>query len=79
MPDDLRLAYEHFMVLASQHGLAFAGMMAGTNPPALYVIGNVNERGHDLAKLLREYARIIDEKTIAGLIESPSTPSPNAN
>jgi hypothetical protein len=69
MPDDLRIAYETFTMLATKHGLSFAGMMAGANPPALFVIGNVTERGHDLALLLRTYADIIDEKTDKGQIE----------
>lgn len=66
LPDDLRIAYETFTLLATKHGYAFAGMMTGTNPPSLVVIGNVTERGHMLAVLLREYAKIIDEKTDSG-------------
>jgi len=69
MPEDLRIAYETFTLLATKHGLSFAGMMAGVDPPSLFVIGNVTERGHDLAVLLRTYAQIIDEKTDAGQIE----------
>jgi len=69
LPKDLQTAYETFTMLATKHGLSFAGMMAGVDPPSLVVIGNVTERGHDLAILLREYARIIDEKTDAGMIE----------
>jgi hypothetical protein len=69
MPDDLRIAYETFTLLATKYGYAYAGMMASTDPPSLVVIGNVTERGHDLATLLREYARILDEKTDAGQIE----------
>lgn len=70
MPDDLRIACETFTLLATKHGLTFAGMMAGVDPPALFVIGNVSERGHDLAVLLRTYAQIIDEKTDAGQIKT---------
>jgi hypothetical protein len=69
LPEDLRIAYETFTLLATKHGYAYAGMMASTDPPSLVVIGNVNERGHDLAVLLRQYAEIIDEKTDSGQIE----------
>lgn len=69
MPQDLRIAYETFTALATKHGISFAGMMAGVDPPSLFVIGNVTERGHDLALLLRTYADIIDQKTDAGMIE----------
>lgn len=69
LPDDLRIAYETFTMLATKHGYAFAGMMTGTNPPSLVVIGNVTERGHELGLLLRQYAEIIEQKTDAGQIE----------
>jgi hypothetical protein len=69
MPDDLLLAYQTFTLLCSRHNFSYAGMMAGVDPPSLFVIGNVTERGHDLAVLLRTYAQIIDEKTDAGQIE----------
>jgi predicted NBD/HSP70 family sugar kinase len=67
--DGLRIAYETFTHLATKHGYAYAGMMACVNPPDLVVIGNVVERGHDLAMLLRQYAEIIEQKTDAGQIE----------
>lgn len=69
LPDDLHIAYETFTLLATKYGYAYAGMMASVNPPDLVVIGNVSERGHDLALLLRQYAEIIDQKTDAGQIE----------
>jgi hypothetical protein len=69
LPDDLRIAYETFTMLATKYGYAYAGMMACVNPLDLVVIGNVTERGHDLALLLRQYADIIDQKTDAGQIE----------
>lgn len=71
LPDDLRIAHETFTLLATKHGYSFAGMMAAVDPPALVVIGNVTERGHDLATLLRQYAQILDEKTDAGQFERP--------
>lgn len=71
LPDDLRIAYETFTMLATKHGYSFAGMMAAVDPPALVVIGNVTERGHDLATLLRQYAKILDEKTDSGQFERP--------
>lgn len=71
LPDDLLAAYETFTLLATKHGYSFAGMMAAVDPPALVVIGNITERGHDLATLLREYAAIIDEKTDSGKFETP--------
>lgn len=69
LPHDLQIAYETFTMLATKYGYAYAGMMTGTDPPSLVVIGNVTERGHALAVLLREYAKIIDEKTDSGQFE----------
>lgn len=71
MPDDLRIAYENFTLLATAKGFVFSGMMMSIDPPAIMVIGNVNEKGHDLARLFREYAKLLDEKTESGQIEPP--------
>lgn len=72
-PNDLQLAYETFMLLSTHYGFAVAGMAIAINPPALMVIGNVNERGHDFAKLLREFADVMDSKTDKGQIEIGKT------
>ncbi len=69
MPDDLRIAYENFTLLATAKGFSFSGMMMRVNPPAVYVIGNVTEKGHDLAELFREFANFLNQKTEAGQIE----------
>jgi hypothetical protein len=71
LPEDLMIAYQNFTLLATKHGFAFAGMMTGTNPPSLVAIGNVTEKGHELAHLLREYADILDDKTDRGMLERP--------
>lgn len=61
-PDDLQRAYETFMLLCTHYEYAVAGMAIATNPPALLVLGNVKERGKDFAKLLREFADVVDTK-----------------
>jgi hypothetical protein len=77
LPDDLLIAYQTFTMLATQYKYAYAGMMVGTEPPSLVAIGNVTEKGHELAELLRKYADILDEKTAKGQFERPY--SANAN
>ena len=74
MPDDLKLAYETFTLLATSKGFVYSGVMISLNPPSLLVIGNVTEKGHDLANLYREYAKLLDQKTDAGQIELPPAP-----
>ncbi len=72
LPDDLLIAYQNFTLLATKHGFAFAGMMTRILPdPAIVAIGNVTEKGFELADLLRKYAEIIDEKTDRGLFKTP--------
>jgi hypothetical protein len=66
MPQDLKTAYETFTLLALKHGYLYGALMIGTNPPDPLVIGNVNERGHALANLLRMHADYIDKKTAEG-------------
>lgn len=75
MPPDLKRAYENFTLLCSQQGYTFAGMLLHDEPPAMFVIGNITERGHDLGELFRLYAEIIDKKTDAGQVETPETPA----
>ena len=77
LPDDLLIAYQNFTLLATHYKFAYAGMMVGTEPPSLVAIGNVTEKGHELATLLRKYADILDEKTDKGQFERPY--SSNAN
>lgn len=79
MPDDLKLAYENFTLLATAKGFVFSGMMMSVDPPAIFAIGNVTERGHDLAKLFRMYADLLDQKTDAGQIERPVPPPGTVN
>jgi hypothetical protein len=80
LPDDLKAAYENFTMLALQHGYIYAAVMIGLKPkPSVNIIGNVTERGHDLATLLRKHADLIDEKENSGQVE-PTPPIPsNAN
>ena len=77
LPDDLLIAYQTFTMLATKYKYAYAGMMVGMEPPSLVAIGNVTEKGHELAELLRKYADILDEKTDKGQFERPY--SANAN
>ena len=70
MEDDLRNAYDVFVLLATRYGSAVSGLMMGTNPPSLAVIGNCTERGHDLARLHRVFADLVDAKTDSGGIEA---------
>jgi hypothetical protein len=72
MPDDLRQAYETFTLLAIKHNIVFAGMAMSNDMPAMWAIGNVTEKGHDFAALLRRYADIMDEKTDAGKVQDNS-------
>lgn len=80
MPDDLKLAYENFTLLATAKGFVFSGMMMSIEPPSIMVIGNVTEKGHELAALFRTYADLLDQKTEAGQIEQPAaTPHDKLN
>lgn len=72
LPDDLLIAYQQFTLLATKYKFAYAGMMIGTEPPALIAIGNVTEKGHELVELLRKYADILEERTNAGRLERPT-------
>jgi hypothetical protein len=72
LPDDLLQAYTTFTFLAMKHGYSYAGMMVGKEPPSITCIGNVTERGHDFAKLLRMYADVVDERTDAGMFQEES-------
>ena len=74
LPPDLQSAYEVFTLLAIRHGYAYAGLMMGLDPPSITIIGNVKERGHALATLLREYANIVDDKTDKGQV-APDIPA----
>jgi hypothetical protein len=78
MPDELMIAYQNFTMLATKHGFVYAALMVGTNPPDILVIGNVTERGHEFADLLRKHADLIDQKTSAGQVTTGVIP-PNAN
>ena len=71
-PDDLKIAYETFTLLCTQKGYTFAGMAVKTNPPAAMVLGNVQERGHDFANLLRAMADLVDDRVSAGMTETPT-------
>ena len=77
LPDDLLIAYQNFTMLATKLGFSYAGMMICHDPPMMLGIGNVTQQGHDFAKLLREYADLIEEKTNDGLVERPMFRKPN--
>jgi len=78
MPDELLIAYQTFTMLALKHRYLYAALMIGTNPVDPLVIGNVNERGHELANLLRMHADYIDKQTSEGKVTEGVIPS-NAN
>ena len=61
LPPELQEAVELLTRVANKQGFAFAGMMVCPDPPKIVAIGNVKERGHDFAKLLRGFAEIMDE------------------
>jgi hypothetical protein len=71
MNEELMLAYQNFLLLASEQDYSFAGMMIRVNPPSLVAIGNVTQKGHELANLLRKFADMLDEKTEKGLLQKP--------
>lgn len=71
LPSDLLIAYQTFTLLATKYKFAYSGMMIGAEPPSFVAIGNVTEKGHELADLLRKYADILDEKTDKGQFEVP--------
>jgi hypothetical protein len=79
MPDDLKQAYETFTLLCTQKGYTFAGMVLCLEPVSMYAVGNVKERGHDLASLFRLWADIVDRKTDAGQIMVPEIPTEKLN
>lgn len=70
MKSDMKTALDTFTMLATVNGMSFAGMVIGMNPPSVCVVGNVTERGHDIAKLFRQYADLLDEKTDAGQVQT---------
>lgn len=71
LPDDLRVAYEIFTLLATKYEYFYAGLLvsASLDDPSLMIIGNVSERGHALAEVFRQYAKILDDKTDAGQVQ----------
>jgi hypothetical protein len=71
MPEDMRFTYEVFCRTVTEGGFAFAGMLMRADPPCIFAIGNVKEKGHSLAALFRQYADIMDEKTTEGRVEFP--------
>ncbi len=77
MPQDLKTAYETFTMLALKHGYVYTALMIGTKPIDPLVIGNVSERGHALANLLRMHADYIDKMTNEG--KTTTTPDMPAN
>ena len=77
LPDDLLIAYQEFTLLATKHGFAYAGFMMRANPAAMIGIGNVTQNGHELADLLREYARIRDERDEQGTLPPRTLANPN--
>jgi hypothetical protein len=77
LPDDLLIAYQNFTLLATKLGFSYAGMMVCPDPPTLLAVGNVTQQGHDFAKLLREYADIIEQKTNDGMLVRPMFRKPN--
>lgn len=79
LPKDLQIAYETFTLLAIKHGFIYAALMIGTEPVETLVIGNVTERGHELAKLLRMHADYIDKQTDDGRVATPPQTSANVN
>jgi hypothetical protein len=70
MDSDVKIALDTFTAIASARGLSFAGMVLGLDPPVAYVIGNVSEKGHDMANLFRKYADLLDEKIAAGQVRT---------
>jgi hypothetical protein len=78
LPQDLKTAYETFTLLALKHGYLYAALMIGCDPVDPVVIGNVTERGHALANLLRMHADYIDKQTAAGNVADGEPPI-NAN
>jgi uncharacterized alpha-E superfamily protein len=71
-PNDLKIAYETFAMLCTQKGYTFAGMAINPDIPAAMTIGNVLERGHDFANLLRTMADLLDDRVDAGKLETPT-------
>jgi hypothetical protein len=71
LPEELMIAYQNFTLLATKHKYAYAGFMMSADPVEMVGIGNITEKGHELAILLRRYADIVDDKTGKGLIEEP--------
>jgi hypothetical protein len=61
LPPDLQEAVELLTRVATKQEFAFAGMMLRIDPPMVTAIGNVKERGHEFAALLRGFADIMDE------------------
>jgi hypothetical protein len=78
LPSELLAAYQTFTMLATRHGYVYAALMLGGKPLDAVVIGNVTERGHELANLLRMHADLIDQKTSDGQVTIGELPS-NAN
>ena len=70
MKPDMKNALDIFTMYATARGMTFAGTVIGVNPPSMYIVGNVTEKGHTIAQLFRQYADLIDEKVNAGLVQT---------
>jgi|SRR5208337_5352694 len=84
LPAELQNTLELFTRVATKHGFMFAGMMIRARlsreeaesgnvidmpkSPLVVAMGNVNERGHEFAELLRKFASIMDEAAAQGII-----------
>lgn len=77
LPDDLLIAYQNFTLLATKHKFAYAGFMMRAEPTAMIGIGNITENGHELARLLREYADLLDQTTDQGKLPPRTFSNPN--
>jgi hypothetical protein len=78
MPDELMIAYQNFTMLALKYNCLYVALMIRKEPLDTFVIGNVTERGHELANLLRAHADYIDKQTAAGNVAVGEIPT-NAN
>jgi small nuclear ribonucleoprotein (snRNP)-like protein len=76
LPPDLQDAVELLIRVAVKNNFVLAGMIVAVDPPTIAAIGNVKERGHDFAELLRRFAEIMDDAADQGTIVDSKVSKP---
>lgn len=78
MEPDVKIALETLLRLCNKNNIAFGGMMMRLEErPFISTVGNVVQRGHEMAELFRQYAQIVDDAVDANRVEDSPISKPN--